>query len=311
MARIEGRVDADGPMRLDRYIADVAGILTRSQLKARLEDARVNGKAAKLSREVKANDRYELSLRDEEDRADLAEDIDLSVLFENDSVIVVDKAQGMVTHPAHGNWSGTLANALLGRLTRAAGTDAPARAGIVHRLDKDTSGVIIAAKTAAAQEFLAAQFRARSTVKVYLAVVQGSPPADTGRLDTQLARDPRDRKRFAVSPEGTGKRALTEWRVLARSAGYTLLALRLYTGRTHQLRVHCRHIGCPILGDPVYGRKDARFPDATLMLHARELRIVLPGEADSRRFLAPVPDRFAEVLRRVGMDAVVDGAGSG
>jgi len=298
-------------MRLDRYIADVAGILTRSQLKARLEDARVNGKAAKLSREVKANDRYELSLRDEEDRADLAEDIDLSVLFENDSVIVVDKAQGMVTHPAHGNWSGTLANALLGRLTRAAGTDAPARAGIVHRLDKDTSGVIIAAKTAAAQEFLAAQFRARSTVKVYLAVVQGAPPADTGRLDTQLARDPRDRKRFAVSPEGTGKRALTEWRVLARSAGYTLLALRLYTGRTHQLRVHCRHIGCPILGDPVYGRKDARFPDATLMLHARELRIVLPGEADSRRFLAPVPDRFAEVLRRVGMDAVVDGAGSG
>jgi len=309
----EGIIGDGGPVRLDRYLADGLGLLTRSQLKARLVSASVNGKQVKASRLVKAGDRFRVELADEPDRSERAEDLPLSILYRDDEVVVVDKAQGMVTHPAHGNWSGTLANGLLGLAGREAGApggQAPARAGIVHRLDKDTSGVIIAARSARAQEALAAQFRDRSTVKLYLAVVTGSPPAPTGRLDTWLARDPRDRKRFAVSPEGSGKRAVTDWKLLGRSGNHCLLALRPRTGRTHQLRVHCRHLGCPILGDPVYGRRDARFPEATLMLHARELRIRLPGEDEPRTFIAPLPERFMEILAKLGISYEEDHRGT-
>jgi 23S rRNA pseudouridine1911/1915/1917 synthase len=327
---LEGTVEAVEPVRLDRYIAETLKVLTRSQLKTRLVDAKVNGRAVKLSRLVCGGERYSLKLSAEESRAAKAEDLALSVIYEDDSVIVVDKPQGMVTHPAHGNWQGTLANGLLGRFAAAkqgaepAGDPAgslaglqpgghaghqpgpqpvpqhgqqaclsvPARAGIVHRLDKDTSGVIIAARNAVAQEFLAAQFRERSTSKLYYAIVKGRPPAPSGRLDSWQARDPANRKRFAPSEEGRGKRAVTDWKLLGASGDYAFLALKPRTGRTHQLRVHCRQMGCPIIGDPVYAKKDARFPDATLMLHAAELRIMIPGETEIRCFSAPLPERF-------------------
>ncbi|MDX9959291.1 MAG: RluA family pseudouridine synthase [Spirochaetia bacterium] len=318
MEILEGTVVIDVDSRLDRYIAENLGILTRSQLKARLVRAFVNGREVKLSRLVHDGDRFSLELEPEASRVELAEDLDLSVVYEDDSVIVVDKPQGMVTHPAHGNWQGTLANGLLGRFAAARevagpagkssgepsgepvgypeGTQAepsvPARAGIVHRLDKDTSGVIIAARNAVAQEFLAAQFRERSTSKLYYAIVKGRPPAASGRLDSWQARDPANRKRFAPSEQGRGKRAVTDWKLLGASGDYAFLALKPRTGRTHQLRVHCRQMGCPIVGDPVYAKKDARFPEATLMLHAAELRIIIPGESEIRCFSTPLPERF-------------------
>lgn len=298
VALLRGCVDGEDPGRLDRYVADVLKAVSRSQFKARFVKAEVNGRDAKPSRLLKAGDSFIVELQDEEDRsgASAPEDIPLSVLYEDDEVIVIDKPQGMVVHPAHGNWSGTLANALLWRLgagrSTAEGRALPPRAGLVHRLDKDTSGVIIAGKTAAAQEYLAAQFRARTTVKTYLAITRRAPRVDSGRIEGWLARDPKDRKRFAPSPEGTGKRALSEWRVLARAGGYGFLALGLRTGRTHQLRVHCKALGCPIVGDPVYGERDDRFPRATLMLHAYELVIRLPGSVGESRFRAPVPSRF-------------------
>jgi len=309
MARVEGTILAKEPIRFDRYVAEELRMLTRSQLKARILFLRVNGKDCKLSRMVAEGDRFIVELLDEPDHSTASEpeDIPLSVLFEDDSVIVVDKPQGMVVHPAHGNWSGTLANALLGRFaagTSAASADsgAPPRAGIVHRLDKDTSGVIMAGKTAASQEFLAAQFRGRTTVKTYLAIVRRAPKAAAGRLDGWLARDPHERKRFAPSAEGVGKRAITEWRIIAQSGGYSVLALGLRTGRTHQLRVHCKALGCPILGDPIYGEADKRFPGATLMLHALELRITLPGMEDQSIFRAPIPGRFLSVASLLGME---------
>ncbi|MBN2874791.1 MAG: RluA family pseudouridine synthase, partial [Spirochaetales bacterium] len=230
-----------------------------------------------------------------------AEAIPLRVLYEDANVIVVDKPQGMVVHPAHGNWSGTLANALLGRCEKP--EHAPPRAGIVHRLDKDTSGVIIAARSAAAQEFLSAQFRNRVAEKTYLAIVTRVPRATSGRVDDWLARDPKNRKRFAPAPEGTGKRAISDWRVLATSGGAAVLAMGLRTGRTHQLRVHCRELGCPIFGDPVYGSPDRRLPGATLMLHAYELRVLLPGMDVVSTFRAPVPERFLDAARALGFDA--------
>jgi 23S rRNA pseudouridine1911/1915/1917 synthase len=299
---LEGIVESGEAMRLDRYIADSLKLLTRSQLKTRLAGALVNGRVAKLSRLVQAGDAYSLQLKVEESRAESAEHMELSIIYEDDSVIVVDKPQGMVTHPAHGNWQGTLANGLLGRFSdsdlsggsagKLPDTQVPARAGIVHRLDKDTSGVIIAAKNAAAQEFLAAQFRERTTAKLYYAIVKGRPPAAKGRLDSWQARDPANRKRFAPSGEGRGKRAVTDWKLLSASGDYAFLALKPKTGRTHQLRVHCRQMGCPILGDAVYAKKDARFPQATLMLHAAELHILIPGGLEARCFSAPLPERF-------------------
>ncbi|PKL08593.1 MAG: hypothetical protein CVV51_08100, partial [Spirochaetae bacterium HGW-Spirochaetae-7] len=148
-------------------------------------------------------------------------------------------------------------------------------------------------------------FRDRTTVKTYLAVVMGRPPASSGRVDDWLARDPRHRQRFARCPEGTGKRAISEWRVVAVSGAYSVLALRPRTGRTHQLRVHCRDLGCPILGDPVYGRPDGRFPDANLMLHALELRIRLPGDEEASLFSAPLPGRFLALALSLGLDPAV------
>ncbi|MBN1242319.1 MAG: RluA family pseudouridine synthase [Spirochaetales bacterium] len=307
MGRYSGRVELDSPLRLDRYVAERLGILTRSQFKSRLESALVDGKAAKPSALLSGGETLELAWTDESDRSFEPEDIPLDVVFENGSALVVDKAQGMVVHPAAGNWSGTLANALLGRLARA-GLPVPPRAGIVHRLDKDTSGLVVAAKDERALEYLAAQFRERTARKDYLAVLQGRLPAAEGLVENRLGRDPRNRKRFAVVAPADGEAgrfSSTRWKVLAeRRAGgetFTLVALRLRTGRTHQLRVHMRHLGCPILGDPIYGKPSARFPKATLMLHARRLRLSFaPGE-EPRTIVSMLPARFVEVLGGLGL----------
>jgi 23S rRNA pseudouridine1911/1915/1917 synthase len=297
--------DLEGGLRLDRFVAERLGVLTRSQIKTRGLEARVNGKTVKISRLLVGGDRLEIEWNDPEPSELIPQDIPLAALYEDDRVIVVDKPQGLVVHPGAGNREGTLANALLfRRLQRgsaggggnAGGTEAGFRPGIVHRLDKDTSGVIIAAYDDGALAFLADQFKARTTRKTYVAVVSGSPPAERGTISTLIARDPRDRKRFAVSAAG-GKPALTHYRVAERFPGYALVLLRPKTGRTHQLRVHLRHLGCPILGDPIYGRPDRRFPKATLMLHAYRLKIRLPGSTEPTAFTAPLPDRFRRILR--------------
>jgi 23S rRNA pseudouridine1911/1915/1917 synthase len=172
------------------------------------------------------------------------------------------------------------------------------RLGIVHRLDKDTSGVIIAAYNNEALAFLAAQFKNRQARKTYAAIVQGTPREAAGNIETYITRDPRDRKRFTVSAN-KGKLALTRYRVIRSWGAYSLVLLRPKTGRTHQLRVHLLHLGHPILGDPIYGVHgvrfaEGRFTEATLMLHAKSLRILLPGDAESQTFSAPLPARFSQ-----------------
>jgi 23S rRNA pseudouridine1911/1915/1917 synthase len=286
--------------RLDRYVAEGLKLLTRSQLKTKLLGAKLNGKPVKLSRLVKTGDRLELDWADPEPLALLPEDIPLDILYEDDRVVVLNKAQGMVVHPGAGNHSGTLANALLyRRLNRGrppeAGISVPGacRPGIVHRLDKDTSGVIIASYDDAALAFLADQFKARTVKKTYAAIVRGAPREKTGLVKTRIIRDSRDRKRFVVSTD-RGKNALTRYRVIRSRGAYSLLVLRPRTGRTHQLRVHLRHLGCPILGDGVYGLPDKQFPKATLMLHARTLAITLPGRDAPSLFKAPLPARFRD-----------------
>ncbi|GHT84134.1 pseudouridine synthase [Spirochaetia bacterium] len=306
---------AGGAPRLDRYVAEKLKLLTRSQLKTKLLSARINGKPVKLSRPLKSGDLLELTWAETEPLRLLPENIPLHILYEDDRVVVIDKAQGMVVHPGAGNRTGTLANALLYRRLSRAGLlagggitiDTSFRPGIVHRLDKDTSGVIIAAYDDAALAFLADQFKARSVKKTYGAIVLGTPREKEGLISSRIVRDRRDRKRFTVSRAGDvsaldesapGKLALTRYRVIRSWGAYSLLLLRPRTGRTHQLRVHLRHLGHPILGDPIYGVPDKRFPSA-LMLHARTLSITLPCQETPLTFKAPLPQRFRDIIRQL------------
>jgi 23S rRNA pseudouridine1911/1915/1917 synthase len=305
-----GRVEGPGGIRLDRYVAEYLRLLSRSQIKAKKLSARVNGKDVKISRPVKTGDRLELSWVAGEPADLVAENLPLDVIYEDSRVVVINKAQGMVVHPGAGNHTGTLANALLFRRWERGLAGEGFRPGIVHRLDKDTSGVIIAAYDDEALAFLSDQFKARRTKKIYAALVTGVPREPEGLIETFIARDSRDRKKFAVSP-GKGKAACTRYRVIRAWNGYSLLLLRPKTGRTHQLRVHLRYLGCPILGDPLYGKTDSCFPKATLMLHAKSLSLVIPsagssigtaGTGEYATFKTPLPERFRETLRVLRRD---------
>jgi 23S rRNA pseudouridine1911/1915/1917 synthase len=299
---IEFEIPGDIPKdtRIDTYIADFLKLFSRSQVKRRVAELRINGNTAKASKHLLPGDRLEITYTAAPEMNVEAQTIDLDILHEDDNVLVVDKPQGMVVHPASGNWSGTLVNAILGHCggIRSNFPSAEIRPGIVHRLDKDTSGVIIAAKNTETREFLSEQFRRRAVGKRYLAVVQGRLPAGHGRIDTWMARDPHHRKRFTCLVPGSagsqGKRAVTFYREIEMFSDCTLVSLRPRTGRTHQLRVHMAHLGCPIVGDRLYGWKARGRVDQTLMLHAHRLRIILPGEQQPRTFQAPIPKRFSE-----------------
>ncbi len=296
-------------MRIDRYVAEELTLFTRSQLKTREVSVEVNGKPAKWSHRIAQGDEIRVTWREEIPTSIEPEPIDLDIIFENEDVLVVNKPQGMVVHPAAGNYTGTLVQGLAYRgLSDELSHNNP-RPGIVHRLDKDTSGVIITAKNPEARQFLANQFAKKHTAKSYLAVVKGLVMPREGTIESYICRDPKNRKRFTTS-ETEGKHAITDYRVLHQWERYAFLALNPLTGRTHQLRVHLSAKGHPILGDPIYSRQDAAFPSATLMLHARRLRIMLPrrvADASSplgfhyeggevREFSAPLPRRFKSLI---------------
>ncbi|MDR2478943.1 MAG: RluA family pseudouridine synthase [Treponema sp.] len=295
-----------GGMRLDRYVAEVLGLLSRSQIKARSLAGKINGKDVKISRQVKTGDFIELSWNEAEVSHLIPENISLAIIYEDGRSVVVNKEQGMVVHPGAGNRRSTLANALYYRrlerlglpFQREAGDPAAGlRPGIVHRLDKETSGVIIAAYDDEALAFLAGQFKARTVRKTYIAIVSGIPGELKGRIETFIARDPRERKRFAVLEHG--RYALTFYKVIKSWQNHSLLLLRPRTGRTHQLRVHLRYLGHPIVGDSVYGISSTRFPLASLMLHAKSLAITLPGESSQRIFTAAMPERFITMIQQL------------
>jgi len=292
----EGRAE-----RVDKYISDVWGILTRSQIKQRSAQVYIGGVPVKFSRKVAAGDLVSIEYNPPEKMDLEPEDIPLDVIFENSDVLVINKAQGLVVHPAAGNFTGTLVQGLLYRYQEEDFEDSfgskDVRPGIVHRLDKDTSGVLITAKNPEALEFLSAQFRDKTARKRYVALVKGNPRPREGRIDNYLVRDPRNRKKFTWrSGPGQGKHAVTDYRVVKDFDGYSLMFLYPRTGRTHQLRVHTLSLGHPILGDPVYGRNMGQG-SITLMLHASRLTISLPGEAVARSFRAPLPGRFLPFLK--------------
>lgn len=273
--------------------------LSRSKIARLTTEAFLNGKAAKLSAKVKEGDEVFIVLNDEEHSEILPEKIDFSRIYEDENVIVVNKKQGMVVHPGAGTKKGTLANALLFYLKEEKKEDFPCeRPYIVHRLDKDTSGVMISAKNAKTHAFLSRAFRLRRVKKDYIAVTKGRIKEKFGVIDTVIDRDERNRKKFKAYEKGhRGKRALTLFHVIARYGEYSLVRLRLKTGRTHQIRVHLRHLHSPVLGDPLYcAKKDGVFPEIPLMLHARRLSIRINENGEIKTFYAPVPSRFIEVV---------------
>ena len=293
-------------LRLDRYVAEYLKLLSRSQIKARKLTGCLNGKPVKVSRILKGGDLLELSWAEAECQFLIPQDLPLDVLYEDDRVIVINKSQGMVVHPGAGNHQDTMANALFyRRLTRmglvpAAGnfSEPGLRPGIVHRLDKDTSGVIIAAWDDATLAFLSEQFRERKVRKSYAALVKGCPKANAGCIDTRIVRSRRDRKTFTVS-ESEGRRSITWYKLIRTYGNYSLLLVRPKTGRTHQIRVHLKYLGNPILGDPLYGGQDPHFPKANLMLHAKTLSLLLPGQKNVSVFQTPLPARFRETIRAI------------
>ena len=286
-------------MRADKYIS-YKGLLSRSQMKNRNMRIFLNNSEIRLSQKISHNDILEVEWEELSPRVVEAEKLPLHFIYEDENVIVLNKEQGMVVHPGNGNYTGTLVQGLLyhSEDLRSNFQDELERPGIVHRLDKDTSGLIITAKNAWAYEALFHQFRTRINEKFYLAVVRGYPPKRRGLIDNFITRHPGDRKKF-ITHESEGKNAITEYRVMRNWGKYALVLLKLVTGRTHQLRVHMAHISCPIVGDPIYGRKDNKYPEATLMLHAWKLGIRLPGHDDMNTFQAPIPPRFKKLLGEI------------
>lgn len=230
------------------------------------------------------------------DTALVAEPIPLDILFENGDLLIVNKPAGMVVHPSVGHDSGTLVHAVLAHAPDIKGIGGEIRPGVVHRLDKDTSGLIIMAKNDTAHHALQRQFKDRHVDKVYIALVDGHPPTPVGRIEAPIGRDPRDRKRMAVVPVGRGREATSIFKTLEHFPNHNLLEVQLRTGRTHQIRVHLSFIGCPIVGDRVYGKKRPSLPIKRQFLHAVRLAITLPGEDAPRHFEAPLPDELEFVL---------------
>ena len=286
--------------RLDAFLASSLDGLTRSQATRLIEsgEVAVNGRAVSKSYKLAGGEDIAVTLPEPEPVEAVPQDIPLDVVYEDADVIVVNKPSGMVVHPAPGHPDGTLVNALLyhcaGTLS---GIGGALRPGIVHRIDRDTSGLIIAAKNDAAHQYLSAQLADHTLARTYECIVVGNLREDSGTVDAPIARDSRDRKRMAVVPGG--RRAVTHWEVIARYPGYTHVRCRLETGRTHQIRVHMAYLGHPILGDTVYGTKKA-VPGLTgQCLHAVGLQFIHPRTKELVSLTCPLPEEFTAMLRKI------------
>jgi len=292
--------DGGGRRRADRFVADTTG-LSRSFVQRLIAEGHLSagGRLLRANSVLGPGDRLELEIPPAEPAHHLEPDptIPLRVVYEDDDLLIVDKPAGLVVHPAPGHWQGTLVNALLARGDRFGGIAGTQRPGIVHRLDRDTSGLLMVARHDAAQASLMAQLKARRVKKTYLALVAGRVAAASGRIEAPIGRDPKDRQRFAVVEDG--RSAVTVYRVRERFDAWTLLEVDLVTGRTHQIRVHLAAIGHPVAGDPVYGTGTSRRgPDGLerLFLHAWRLELASPSRGELIRATAPLPDELEAVL---------------
>ncbi len=285
--------------RLDKLLAETLPDLSRTRLQALIKEGRVlvDGKTSKPSLKLDGEEEIAIYLPPPVVSEVLPENIPLDVLYEDDDLIAIDKPAGMVVHPALGHESGTLVNAVLYRWPGLAQVGDEARAGIVHRLDKDTSGVIVVTKTPQSHRDIAAQFEARETEKHYLALVEGNPSSTTGRIEAPIGRDPQQRKRMAVVRDG--RDAITEFKVLEYYAEQALLDVRILTGRTHQIRVHLAFIGHPVVGGWIYGVHKQRIKLKRCFLHAHSLTLRSPSTGQLLTFTAPLPAGLQNILDKL------------
>ena len=283
--------------RLDAFVSSVDEKISRTLAQTLIKDGEIllNDKKAKVSSKVHEGDEVTIpnKLTEEVNESLIAEDIPIDVLYEDDDILVVNKPKNMVVHPAIGNKTGTLVNAILGK-TKLSDYNGEFRPGIVHRLDKDTTGVLVIAKNNYAHQNIAKQIQDRTTKKIYIALVKGKINEDNGVIELPIGRDPTDRKKMAVVKGG--KPALTKFKVLRRYEGYTLLEIELKTGRTHQIRVHMSHIGHPVVGDSVYSNGKNPFGVTSQMLHAKTLGFMHPTKNEYMEFSAEPPKEFNEVI---------------
>ena len=290
--------EEDGGVRIDKYLSEELPSLSRTKIKSLIDENKVtvNGEIIKPSYKVLDGDKIEISNILEVDNKINPEDIPLDIIYEDDHLLVVNKQQGMVVHPAPGNYSGTLVNALLYREEKLSNINGPDRPGIVHRLDKDTSGLLLIAKHNQSHEFLAAQLKDRTAGRVYYALVHGVISENSGLIDVPIGRDPKNRLKMA--PNKQGKQALTHFRVIERFKEFTLIECKLETGRTHQIRVHLNYIGNPIAGDLVYGPKNTLEGEGQY-LHAKELSIIHPETKKRIIFESDLPEYFENILSKL------------
>jgi 23S rRNA pseudouridine1911/1915/1917 synthase len=287
------------PQRLDKFLVACLPEFSRSRLQQFIKQelvligdkpARKAGqtleKGMVLTVHIPANAPSELQ----------PENIPLDIIFENNDLIVVNKPAGMVVHPAAGHSTGTLVQAALAHAPEMEGVGGIQRPGIVHRLDKDTSGIILLAKNDHTHHFLQDQFRDRLVKKVYLALVDGHPPTAKGRVEAAIGRDSTQRKRMAVVPDHKGRTAASDYRTLENFPNHSMVEVKPLTGRTHQIRVHMAFLGCPIVGDTVYGRRKPSLPLKRHFLHAHRISIMLPGETEPRTFEAELPNELQKTL---------------
>ena len=281
--------------RIDKYLAKKVH-LSRSQLQDLIDKGyiKVNGVTVKSSYKVKPGDIINVIIPPPEDTDIIPKDIPIQVIYEDNDLLVVNKPRGMVVHPAHGHYQDTLVNALLYKVKDLSGIGGELRPGIVHRLDKDTTGLLVVAKNDFSHQKLSEQLKNRTLKRVYWALCEGEIPWDEKRVELPMARHPVYRKKMAIVYGG--KISITNFKVLERFKGYTLVSASLETGRTHQVRLHLFHLGFPIVGDEIYGRIDKRFGIKGQLLHAKEISFIHPRTSERMSFSAPLPSDFERVL---------------
>lgn len=284
--------------RIDRYLSQEIADKSRAFWQKLLKDGQVfvNGKAVKANYQLSAEDAIETILPEAEGLfAAEPEDIPLDILYEDSDIIVVNKARGMVVHPAVGNYHGTLVNALLAHCKDLSGINGVLRPGIVHRIDKETTGLIIAAKNDKAHKGLVDEWHTEAVSRYYLALLHGNMPEPAGTIEAPIGRHPKDRKKMTVLPD-SGRRAVTHYRVVERFGRYTLVECKLETGRTHQIRVHMKYLGYPLVGDVVYGPKGKSAAAVGMLLHSAKLDLRHPITGENLHLEADLPQDFADFL---------------
>ena len=287
--------------RLDVCLTEIFSEHTRSYLKKLIDagEVLVNGKKQKSGLKLKLGDKITINFPAPEEYDLTPQNIPLDIVYEDSDIVVINKPKGMVVHPAVGNLSGTLVNALLYHIKDLSGINGTLRPGIVHRIDKDTTGLLVVAKNDIAHKSLSEQIKQKICKRIYVALVHGAPHMQEGEVITHIGRSNKDRKLMAVVGDNEGREALTHYKVLEKFGAYTLMQFELQTGRTHQIRVHSKYLNIPIVGDFVYSAPKNPFKVQSQLLHAQKLILIHPRTNEKMEFVAPLPQEFEQVLSKL------------